>query len=172
MGAIVNFLNNLRTRTRLLGAFASAALITLMIGLLGINSTSQQAAVSSDMYDNQLLPIQSLSNANIQVLHLYRNVIEYVNQSEPAAAADLKARMDKRMNNYKDLMAVYTATVPTPQETALIAKLEAAWPPYLEARAKILKLADDGLQAEAIALNHQDVRPKFNVIEGLLTELV
>ena len=168
----MNFLNNLRTRTRLLGAFASAALITLMIGLLGINSTSQQVAVSHDMYDNQLLPIQSLSNANKQLLHLSRNAVEYVIQSEPAVAADLRARMDKRINNYKDLMAQYTATDLTPQETALIAKLEAAWPPYLEARAKVFKLVDDGLKAEAIALNNQDTRPKFDLIDGLLSELV
>jgi methyl-accepting chemotaxis protein len=168
----MSFLNNVRTRTRLLGAFASTALITLVIGLLGINSTSQQAAVSSDMYDNQLLPIQNLSNANMQLLHLSRNALEHANQSEPAVAADLRARMDKRMNNYKDLMAQYTATVLTPQETALIAKLEAAWPPYLEAQAKVLKLAADGLKAEAIALNNQDARLKFDVINGLLSELV
>ena len=45
----MSFLNDLRTRTRLLGAFASTALITPMIGLPGIKF-HQPAAIPCDHF--------------------------------------------------------------------------------------------------------------------------
>ena len=45
----MSFLNDLRTRTRLLGAFASTALITPMIGLPGIKF-HQSAAVPDNHF--------------------------------------------------------------------------------------------------------------------------
>jgi methyl-accepting chemotaxis protein len=168
----MNVLNQLRMRTRLLGAFAITTVITLMIGLLGMNATNLQAQATSAMYDNQLIPIRDLANANMQALHMSRNLIDYVIQFDPAAIAGFQARMDTRMKNYKESMAKYGAAAVSPQEAALIAQLEAAWPPYLEAQAKVFKLADDGYDAEASAAISQDALPKFRVLDDLLSQLI
>ena len=53
----MKFLNHLRIRTRLLGAFSITVLITLLIGLLGMSSTANQASSMSSMYDHQLVAI-------------------------------------------------------------------------------------------------------------------
>jgi len=49
MGAVIIFLNNFRTRTKLLGAFASTAMIIPMIGLPGIKF-HQPAAVPDNHF--------------------------------------------------------------------------------------------------------------------------
>jgi methyl-accepting chemotaxis protein len=169
---LMNFLNLLRMRTRLLGAFAITTLITLMIGLLGIVSTSQQADVSSRMYDNQLIPIRDLSDAKLQALYQSRNLMDYVIQSDPATISRLKGLMDERAKGYKALMDKYRATALSSREKELVARLDAAWAPYLEAQAKVVKLADDGYETEAHAAISQDAMPKFEALDALLSELV
>ena len=168
----MGFLNNLRMRTRLLGAFAITTLITLLIGLLGMNATGQQAAVMSSMYDNQLIPIQDLSNANMQALYISRNLNTYVVLDDPGEVARLKSTIAERMRNYRELMAKYQTSQLTPKEVALIGKLESAWPIYLAAEAKVFQLADEGKDAEAFTAISEDALPKFKVIDDLLSELV
>ncbi|MES2889990.1 MAG: methyl-accepting chemotaxis protein [Pseudomonadota bacterium] len=168
----MGFLNNLRMRTRLLGAFAITTLITLLVGLLGMNSTSQQAAAMSSMYENRLLPIQDVAGANKQALYVSRNLSTYVILTDPADISKLKGRIEERMQNYRVLMTKYQATELAPQETALLSKLMEAWRPYLAAQAKVFKLADEGRDAEAYAVITEEAMPAFQVADDLLSELV
>jgi methyl-accepting chemotaxis protein len=168
----VNFLNQLRMRTRLLGAFAIATAITLVIGVLGVNATSRQADTTASLYDNQLMPMRELANANMQALYMSRNLIDYVIQFDPNAIASFKSRMDMRMKNYQGHMERYTAADLSAEETALVARLQAAWPPYLEAQAKVFTMADEGYDAEASAAISQDALPKFKVIDDTLGALI
>ena len=143
----MNFLNQLRMRTRLLGAFAIATAITLVIGVLGVNATSRQADTTASLYDNQLLPVRELANANMQALYISRNLNTYVITNDPAEITRLKGRIEERLKNYKELMAKYRATQLAPKEIELLGKLDAAWPIYLAAEAKVFQLADEGKDA-------------------------
>jgi len=73
----VNFLNNLRTRTWLLGAFASTALITLMIGLLGLKF-HQPAAVP----DNHFTGIATVMQGELQRMLVIVNIEQFMSSAE------------------------------------------------------------------------------------------
>ncbi|WP_342130832.1 methyl-accepting chemotaxis protein [Hydrogenophaga sp. OTU3427] len=168
----MNILNKLRIRARLIAAFAITTLITLLIGLLGMSSTDHQARAMSSMYSNQLEPIADVSSANIQALYINRDLYHYVIASDRAAKDQVKAHIAERINEYRRLFTKYKATELAPEEKALIAKIEAAWPLYAAAADKAMKLADENRTEDAVAVVNGEAAASFKVADDLLNELV
>ena len=159
----MKFLNHLRIRTRLLGAFSITVLITLLIGLLGMSSTANQASSMSSMYDNQLVPIADVSNANMQAIYINRNLYNYVIAADTASKDKLKALIAQRLDDYKALFTKYQATELAAEEKQLIGKIEGAWPAYRTASDKAMKLSDEGRMEDAIAVVNGEAAASFKI---------
>lgn len=168
----MSFLNSLRIRIRLIAAFALMATITLLIALVGMTSTANQADVMSSMHDNQLVPIADVSKASMQAIYLNRNLYEYVIAAQKTAKDSVVERNALRLKEYDRLIKKYKETYLTPEEKTLIAKVDAAWRIYIAASQKAMQFSQEGKDAEAIAVVNGEATSAFREVDGLLNELV
>ncbi len=168
----MTFLQKLTIRARLLCAFLASVLITLFVGLMGINTISELSAATDDMYQNNLIPIKDVANANMQAIYLNRSLYDYIIEEQKSGMDKIKLRIDEHHKQYSQLMDKYRATELTPAEKELINKVDAEWPPYLAAAEKVMKLSYSDQNKEAYAAMNEEAKKTFQVLDDHLSELV
>ena len=170
---LMNILLNLRIRTRLIGAFAIVALITVLISLLGMSSTRALSDMLSDMYDNQLTPIKDIANANMAAIYMNRGLYAYVIEDKRPEMDKIKAStIDAQYKKYNELFDKYQAIELNDPEKALVAKVKAAWPAYLAAADTVMKFSYADQHKQAMEAMNKEAMPMFQVVDDLLSELV
>ncbi len=168
----MNFLQKLTIRARLLCAFLASVLITLLVGLMGINTSSDLSAATDDMYQNNLIPVEDIANANMQAIYMNRELFEYIIEDQKPGMDKIKQRIDEHHKLYKQLIDKYLATELTPPEKALMAKVDADWPPYLAASERVMTFSYADQNKEAYAAMNGDAKKTFQVLDDHLSDLV
>ena len=101
---------NLKLRTKLMSVFVLFGFIMLLIGLVGIYGQNRLNDMLDSMYDNELVVIAEVSEANMQAIYYDRNVHEYVLQDEKAEMDALKQEMSGHEKTMKELLDKYRKT--------------------------------------------------------------
>ncbi|MER2601087.1 MAG: methyl-accepting chemotaxis protein [Candidatus Competibacter phosphatis] len=165
-------LKSMKLSTKLISLFSVITLIMVAIGLIGVRGQGAINDMLNSMYDNNLAPIVNIANANMQAIYHNRNVYYYAVEEERSKMADIKKGMDTQEAKMKELLDKYRKTSLTEPEKALLAKFDAAWPPYKAAVEKALPLSYAGKNDEAMALVNGEVTQTFQVVDDVLTEMV
>ena len=168
----MTFLQKLTIRTRLLGAFLVSVLITLLVGLMGISAVSELSAATDDTYQNNLIPIKDVANANMQAIYMNRGLYDYVIEEQKSGMDKLKLRIDEHHQQYQQLFDKYRTTELKPAEKELIAKVDGDWVPYLAAAEKVMKLSYSDQKKEAYAAMNEEAKKTFQLLDDHLSELV
>ena len=79
----MNWFNDLRIRTKMIGGFFIVIVLTLIVGITGIRSSAQINDMLNNMYDNNLVPIAYIANANMQAIYQNRSLYDYVIETDP-----------------------------------------------------------------------------------------
>lgn len=147
--------NDLKTRTKLIGAFLTIALIIVIVavvGYLGIRSVNKGM---NTMYADRLLPAQQL--AAIEEAHLkmqsalYRFAI--ASEDRDKTEQDITGQIQTAERNLK----LYEATYLVPGEVQGLAKFHPAWTNYKQAIAAAMQMAKSGNQAAALqSIGHRN----------------
>jgi len=61
----MNFLNNLKTSVKLIGSFLILAVITAVVGVLGIYYLKQIDAADTKLYQNQTVPLGQIADTGV-----------------------------------------------------------------------------------------------------------
>ncbi len=103
-------LNNIKIGPKLIGGFVVVALITLVIGLLGISNMAKLNQMVHTLYVNDLIGISHVKEANIDLAYIgrtYRGMLLAQNSTE-------RENLEKALNDYdKSLRSELELTVGT-----------------------------------------------------------
>ncbi|MBA4108273.1 MAG: hypothetical protein C0487_01570 [Leptothrix sp. (in: Bacteria)] len=169
---VMEFFRKARISSRMLVLAILSGLLTLAVGIVGLTQSSRINDMLNGMYDNNLVPVADIANANMQAIYHHRAMLTYVAQPDGEVMKRIAAGAEKNLAKMKELLDKYRKTELTPAETSLLAKLDEAWQPYLAAASKAAKTSLDGDDAAAMKLMLDEVQPLFQKTDDLLTDLV
>ena len=163
---------NLKIRTKLMAAFMLVALITGVIGVFGISNTRTINNLLQSLYQDQLLAIQDVMNAQIQVIYYDRALYAHIISSDPAEMSAIEKELTAFEARLKEFLDQYRQTVLVAKEKELLTKIDPLWLAYKTVSAKILPLSRAVKNEEAMTLMNADGKTAFQGINAVLTELV
>ncbi|MFG6447609.1 methyl-accepting chemotaxis protein [Roseateles sp. BYS180W] len=165
-------LSDFRVGTRLLAVTLTGALLTLAVGLFGLSRLQQVAELLDDMYANQLVPITTVANANMQAIYQNRALYAYVIETDQRGMVAIGKTMDDHVAKMNELLDRYRKTELTPKEVDLLKRFDAVWPRYMEAAAKVQKASYADDNALAMKIMQTEALKTFQVADDLLSDIV
>lgn len=169
----MNFLKNLKTRSKLLIGFLTVAVLVAITGFFGIYNMKTINNSMTTMYKDRLIPIETLnkiaqneitSRAEIESLLLNNNDKILVSNS-------IKIIEELKIENDK-LLKEYESTFLTNEEKSALDQFKKDVDIYRETRTKVIGLIKDSNRQEALSLMNKaklDREKSFQDIESLIS---
>jgi methyl-accepting chemotaxis protein len=111
--------------TKLLTTFVTLALITAGVGVYGLQNIGRVGELAGNMYQNNLVAIDSLSSSYSRFLVYTRSVTRLPSQT-PEEVKETRARMAEHWANSEKAFGVYANTELDAEEKALIERMKQA----------------------------------------------
>ena len=164
-------------RTKIFSLLILGLLGMLVVGGLGIQATGHMHDLTEDMYQNRLLAIEWLGSANQYALNTNRSDYRFIAESERQVMDQITQNRAKHVENMNREMERYRKTLLTPAEAEALKRFDAAWPTMEAVCKQVRDLSSsdsgDGVNnKKALTLMAKECRPKFQIADDLLSELV
>ncbi|GFO53082.1 chemotaxis protein [Geomonas sp. Red276] len=169
----MQWLGNIRVRTRLLVAFLAMSVITGVVGAVGIRNMAVMSERADQMYERELLGVAHIKEASINILRAVRaekNLL--LASSEADRKKFVQMNEDGRKKATEDLEKA-RALFHTEKGKELLAKISKDWEEYQPVSKQVLSMAQaDALQAarESVSLSNGQAREKISAINALIDE--
>ncbi|WP_426162419.1 methyl-accepting chemotaxis protein [Pseudoduganella sp. R-34] len=163
---------NMRLAHKLALGFGLTIVVAVVVAGQGLHSTGRMNDLLKGIYENNLMPIKDVANANMQAIYHHRALYEVVTASDAAAIATTRSKLDKHAGQMNGLLDKYRKTFLTDKEKELLQQFETAWDAYLQAAGKVEQLAIAGQQSDAQQQLNGAVASTFQVADDLLSDLV
>ena len=75
---------NLNLSRKFISGFLVTAFFTLVVGILGISNAGSINDMLNSMYENNLVPIKDVANANMQAIYHNRDLYDYIIETDKA----------------------------------------------------------------------------------------
>lgn len=149
----MNWYLKLSLKNKLLLAFVTSAMITLIVGVLALNRMQFLNGLTKDIYDNRVVALDALGRATNDMLTHARGVV-LLASVEPSQRQSIFDDLPIREAGVLDNIALYRLTARDEQEQALFDTTEATYGEYLAATEQLRKAfkAGDDETIKAIAL--------------------
>ena len=167
-----NVFDGFTIRARLTGAFLIVAILCGVVGTMGVLAVVRIDAMLHEVYDDNLVPISDVANANMQSIHFGRTLYEYIIENNKPGREKLAEEMRGNEKAMQALLDDYRKTHLMPDETALLSRFDAEWPLFKAAARKVTQAADAGDNAAAGNIMRELAAPAFDEVEGHLSKLV
>ena len=148
----VQALGNLRTGSRLVGAFLLVAALVVGVSAVGYASMSRLSGSLTSMYHQELLPVNDLVSIQVDLYTIRGDVYKFMLAPEDRAAtrtaiAQDTSRVDERVESLR-------ATDMDSEETALLDEFDTAWQDYCaEVQSALADVEAEGDEAIAAVLS-------------------
>ena len=131
----MNALNNLKTGTKLIGAFLAVAAIIVVVAVIGYFNMKNINDGMTGLYINNTIPINQLGDANTAEsdIKIAMNGMFVF----PEEAAAYKQTISEKIATSNKLMSAYRNSVLSQNEQAIMAKYDQDWPLLQQEIAKI-----------------------------------
>ncbi len=141
-------------------------------GGLGLYNSSQIAALSSTIYDSNIVPIVTISDA-VAALGRHSNIAAmHVITTDDARSAELARQMDATWADLGKTLAHYRESEMDADEQAVNLRADTALTAYFKAVADMRKLSEVNSDKEAAALMGGVVQPALEQARARLAELM
>ncbi len=164
----MSFLNNLRTGVKLIGSFLIIAVITAVVGVLGIYYIKQIDAADTRLYQNQTVPLGQIADAAVAFQRTRVNLRDIILAADTAEAqkyADTIKTLDEQIVT---LSADYEKLIVAPEMRALFDDYTKDYAEFKGYRDTIMALALAGKQDEALTTLHGDAFASAKAVETAL----
>ncbi|MDO9618677.1 MAG: methyl-accepting chemotaxis protein [Pseudomonas sp.] len=155
---------NLKLATKLIMAFLIVAAIAATIGFVGNRSVNTVNDMMTDIYANQLVPIHDVGNIRAQGADNFRRLYQMANTQSPREVEQIKEKILESNRLIAQGYKHYLATVLSPEEEAVVPKLDAAEEKYQKAVERFTNMLSQGSQGEALMYLGGDVNVYFNEV--------
>ena len=141
---------NLKLAIKLALGFGLVILVTIVVALQGIRGMTLAKKMLHSIYDNNLISIRNIANANMQAIYHNRNLYDFVLEEDKDEMKKIADNMEKNVVGMNEFLNKYRQTNLTKEEKELLTKVDAAWSAYLEAAKKAVALSYEGKDATKI----------------------
>lgn len=139
----MRWFTNLKLRTRLILAFLLTALITAVVGLVGLTNMGSINGMTRSIYQEDLLGLSQIKEANYQLMYVARN-------NRNLALADTQARKDQVIGEIRDAAQLVDKSVEDAREhfvseeaMAMFDRAEKLMPEYREGIRRLVEIAQN-----------------------------
>lgn len=157
----MQWFNDLKLATKLILAFLVVATIAGIIGFIGTRSVNTVNDMMTDIYGNQLVPINDIGNVRTHGAENYRRLLLLSVIHDAKLADKVRSDYDNSLKTIDEGYKHYMTTVLSPEEAAVVPKLDAAVTKYRELVQQFFRMLDEGRQAEAQTFVSQDLYPVY-----------
>ncbi|MFT0622107.1 methyl-accepting chemotaxis protein [Ectopseudomonas guguanensis] len=171
----MQFIRNLKIGVRLIAGFTLVVILTVAIGVLGIRNLGEVSHLSDRMYENDMLGLNALQEANTQLIvagRSFRNVLLASDEAARDAAAN---RAFKALGDTKALVERSKATFLTAEGKAFADRLDQPLNDYAVLLEQLLRsyLASGSLASEtSVSAQMPELARRGDTIDNLLSEVV
>ncbi|MGV8891584.1 MAG: methyl-accepting chemotaxis protein [Burkholderiaceae bacterium] len=166
--------SNIKIGARLMAGFMLVAMISIVVGVIGISSAGKINDMSNAMYEQDLLGLSYIKEANITMNHVGRARLNYLlatSQEERQTQMDSMTRSNAILKTYLDkVRPLFVTTVG--KET--FAAFDKTWEEYEKERPLSMRLAaNEELQQHSEALSQalESLGHKANQLYALMDNL-
>jgi methyl-accepting chemotaxis protein len=167
---------NLKIGVRLIAGFVLVAAISIVVGGVGITSASKMNDLTVAIYEQDLLGISYIKEANINLLYIGRGRSNFLLASSEQERKERLTTIDKSRAGFTDNLIKSKPLLIGTKTRELFDKVDKAAQDYLTDTQAVLALAAneriDQPRSEALLAAFQRVRVKENLIDDLMTELI
>ncbi|MBA2922962.1 methyl-accepting chemotaxis protein [Pseudomonas sp. P7] len=160
---------NLRLAAKLSTSFLICALITIAIGLVGMNGNSRLGDAISSVFSNNITSINKVNEALQQVIYHNRDLYLLLAQKSSGAAegelATTQKSLSDRQRAVEKAFAIYRSTPLRDDEKALGDNFERDWPAYIRAGEQFANVLMSGDLPRARLQLIGDVSDKYGFAE-------
>jgi len=163
--------NNMKLATKLILAFLIVALIAGIIGFIGTRSVNTVNDMMTDIYLNQLVPIADIGNVREHGADNFRRLYQLTALQDQRDIDKVKEKISDSDRLIDEGYKRYLATVLSPEEQAVVPKLDAATEKYHQAVERFMALIEQGNQSDALTLLRGDLNVIYNEVRDQRTAL-
>lgn len=160
---------NLKLMQKLLIAFSTGALLTLVVGVLAVMRLQQMADITEYLYKHRLLSIDYLAKASSYMLTHARGVVSLPSLLDDEERRAVLNRNVVREERIAELVAAYAATEATAEEQAQFERTQALYARYLEMTRSIARVSNAGNLEQLRVLTTGEFR---TVVQSLSDEII
>lgn len=167
----MSLLNGLKLRTRLILAFLMLSLITAVVGGIGYMNMRNINEMASDMYQNQLLGIESAAKARMNVMGIGRYLrAAMLADTEQEKLNSLK-NFEQSMTNVEQAMAEARKKFTTAEGQAMIAEFDRLWSTYKTETLKVGNMVRNEPLINANPSNDYLENQMTDIIQAVITQV-
>lgn len=176
----MNWINTLTIRAKTIFLCVLLISVSMLIGLFGIDGTSQINQKSDELYQNELLGLSYIKEANTALVGSGRALRSYLlAQTDPRLEAKYYlAHVDKFKATLESNMASARPLFLTEEGKKKFSELETAYKQYLVTQEKVLEMAraeeQKGLSVqtrESVVFAMEDARKDSDRVDALMSDL-
>lgn len=160
---------NLRLAAKLSISFLLCALITVAIGLVGMNGNSRLGDTIASVFSNNIISINKVNEALQQIIYhnrdLYLLLAQKAGNASEAELATTQQSLSDRQRTVENAFAIYRSTPLRDDEKALGDKFEIEWPAYIKAAEQFANALKSGDLPGARSLLTGEVSSKYGFAE-------
>ena len=127
----MKFLDNIKTRTKLIGGFILVAILILVVAVLSLVYLSDMNKQLADMYSNNLIPVKSIGLVNGAFNNVRGDIYRYL--VVPAARPATLASIEEKTTTIQTTMDEFSSTDLSADEVALVAEYNGAMEEFQKA---------------------------------------
>lgn len=132
---------NWKTSTKLISAFVLVAIVVGIVGLYSIRNLGLMNNNSKQLYNNNLMSIQTLSEAHISFLNVRVLTRDIATATAKADKDRMNSEVDALNKNVLKQIEVYRPLATTPEELAVLKELDSLIGPYYKMMETGIELA-------------------------------
>lgn len=157
----MQWFHNLKLATKLIVSFLLVAIIAATIGFFGVRNINVVNDLMTDMYANQLVAMDDIATVRVNSAENYRRTLQMAVVTDQKDREDILKQIQEGREAINEAYKKYLATVLSPEEQAVVPKLDAATDKYREVADKVNELIRQGNTQGAIELINAELRPVY-----------
>ena len=168
----MNFLNNLRIFTKLIGAFAVVLVLFLATGIYALIQMSTMNDAANELADNWMVAVDSAHTMDALISDFRRTELEHIISQSNAEMTKNEKHLDEIKARLSAVTATFAALLSLPEEKELFKRYQGAWADYQDEHNKLLQISRSNNTDKALAFYRGESRDAFNTISEILNRNV
>jgi methyl-accepting chemotaxis protein len=165
---------NMKVGVKLVSAFVLVALVSLVVGAIGISNMSKINDMGDAMYANELMGTSYIKEANVNLVYIGRARANFLLATTTSERDKQRAIVNKSVASLNDLLAKAKPLFLSPKAQEILSSVDKTMVLYTPELQRFLTLAaEEALQqrSDGFITLSSSVGEKANILDDALTEL-
>jgi methyl-accepting chemotaxis protein len=167
----MTWFKNLRLASQLILSFIIVGLVSVITGGFGLYGTSTISRMMTDNYNNNVMSMKYIGDANVALASLQQRLNFYVMTSDPAVRAEEGGALDASRKDLADAAAKERATEMSDKEKELWQQYDETLPKYYNSVKQMMTLVEAKKAEEARDHVMTNTRPLFRQLRSILLKI-